>query len=132
MWATAFGQLKQKNNPMKKVYYLKTCSTCIRILKELNLPSSYILQDIKTEAITVKQLEEMKALTGSYETLFSKRSKLYKEMDLKNQDLTERDYKHYILEHYTFLSRPVIINGNDIFIGNSKKVVEEAKKSIGS
>lgn len=117
---------------MKKVYYLKTCSTCIRILKELNLPSSYTLQDIKTEAITVKQLEEMKALAGSYEALFSKRSKLYKEMDLKNQDLTERDYKHYILEHYTFLSRPVIINGNDIFIGNSKKVVEEAKKSIGS
>lgn len=117
---------------MKKVYYLKTCSTCIRILKELNLSSSYTLQDIKTEAITVKQLEEMKTLAGSYEALFSKRSKLYKEMDLKNQDLTERDYKHYILEHYTFLSRPVIINGNDIFIGNSKKVVEEAKKSIGS
>ena len=131
MWATAFGQLKQKNNPMKKVYYLKTCSTCIRILKELNLPSSYILQDIKTEAITVKQLEEMKALAGSYEALFSKRSKLYKEMDLKNQDLTERDYKHYILEHYTFLSRPVIISDDTIFIGNSKKVVEEAKKSIG-
>jgi len=117
---------------MKKVYYLKTCSTCIRILKDLNLPSSYTLQDIKTEEITVKQLEEMKALAGSYEALFSKRSKLYKEMDLKNQDLTERDYKHYILEHYTFLSRPVIINGNDIFIGNSKKVVEEAKKSIAS
>lgn len=115
---------------MKKVYYLKTCSTCIRILKELNLPSEYILQDIKTEEITVKQLEEMKALAGSYEALFSKRSKLYKEMDLKNQDLTERDYKHYILEHYTFLSRPVIINGDKIFIGNSKKIVEEAKKSI--
>ncbi|MBU3820782.1 hypothetical protein KO566_01815 [Flavobacteriaceae bacterium XHP0103] len=116
---------------MKKVYYLKTCSTCVRILKELNLPSDYILQDIKTEEITVKQLEEMKALAGSYESLFSKRSKLYKEMDLKNQNLTERDFKHYILEHYTFLSRPVIISGDSIFIGNSKKVVEEAKKSIG-
>lgn len=115
---------------MKKVYYLKTCNTCIRILKELYLPLDYILQDIKTEEITVKQLEEMKALAGSYEALFSKRSKLYKEMDLKNQDLTERDYKHYILEHYTFLSRPVIINGDKIFIGNSKKIVEKAKKSI--
>jgi len=115
---------------MKKVYYLKTCNTCIRILKELNLPSDYILQDIKTEEITVKQLEEMKILAGSYEALFSKRSKLYKEMGLKSQDLTERDYKHYILEHYTFLNRPVMINGDEIFIGNSKKVVEEAKKSI--
>ncbi len=115
---------------MKKVYYLKTCSTCIRILKELNLPSDYILQDIKTEAITVKQLEEMKALAGSYEALFSKRSKLYKEMDLKNQKLEERDYKHYILEHYTFLSRPVIIVDGQIFIGNSKNTVEALKVAI--
>ncbi|NMH87401.1 arsenate reductase family protein [Flavivirga algicola] len=117
---------------MKKVYYLKTCSTCIRILKELNLPSEFVLQDIKTEEITVKQLEEMKALSGSYEALFSKRSKLYKEMDLKNQQLEERDYKHYILEHYTFLSRPVIVNEGQIFIGNSKKTVESAKMAIHS
>ncbi|MEN3323936.1 ArsC/Spx/MgsR family protein [Mariniflexile soesokkakense] len=115
---------------MKKIYYLKTCSTCVRILKELNLPSDFVLQDIKTEEITVKQLEEMKALTGSYEALFSKRSKLYKEMDLKNQKLEERDYKQYILEHYTFLSRPVIIICDKVFVGNSKAVVEAAKAII--
>ena len=115
---------------MKKVYYLKTCNTCTRILKELNLSSEFILQDIKTEVITVKQLEEMKTLAGSYETLFSKRSKLYKEMDLKNQDLSEKDYKHYILDHYTFLSRPVIIIDNNIFIGNSKKTVEAVKTAL--
>lgn len=117
---------------MKKVYYLKTCSTCIRILKDLNLPSEFVLQNIKTEEITMKQLEQMKELSGSYESLFSKRSKLYKEMDLKNQKLEERDYKHYILEHYTFLSRPVIINDNQIFIGNSKNNVEAAKAAIHS
>ncbi|GAA4803461.1 arsenate reductase family protein [Litoribaculum gwangyangense] len=115
---------------MKKVYFLKTCNTCLRILKELDLPSEFILQDIKAEEITVKQLEAMKTLAGSYEALFSKRSKLYKEMDLKTQDLNERDYKHYILEHYTFLSRPVIIVDNHIFIGNSKKTIEAAKKFI--
>ncbi|GAA4890254.1 arsenate reductase [Flaviramulus aquimarinus] len=115
---------------MKKVYYLKTCNTCIRILKELDLPSEFVLQDIKSEDITVKQVEEMKALAGSYEALFSKRSKLYKEMDLKNQDLTERDYKHFILDHYTFLSRPVIIVDDQIFVGNSKKTIEAAKAFI--
>ena len=115
---------------MKKVYYLKTCSTCIRILKELNLTSDFTLQDIKTEEITVKQLEHMKSLAGSFEALFSKKAKLYKEMDLKNQTLEERDFKHYILDHYTFLKRPVIVVDNSIFIGNSKKVVEAAKQSI--
>lgn len=117
---------------MKKVYYLKTCNTCLKILKELNLPSEFILQDIKNEAITVTQLEEMKTLSGSYEALFSKRSNLYREMNLKNQDLTERDYKQYILEHYTFLSRPVIIVDVNIFIGNSKKTVDTAKLFIDS
>ncbi len=117
---------------MKKVYYLKTCNTCTRILKELNLPSDFILQDIKSEDITAKQLEEMQTLAGSYETLFSKRAKLYKEMDLKNQDLTERDFKNYILQHYTFLSRPVIIVNDQIFIGSSKKTVEAAKEAIAS
>ena len=115
---------------MKKVYYLKTCSTCVRILKELNLPSDYILQDIKTEEITVQQLEEMKNLSGSYEALFSRKAKLYKDMGLKNVSLAEMDYKHYILHHYTFLKRPVIICNDSIFIGNSKNIVQAAKLCV--
>ncbi|WP_298532545.1 arsenate reductase family protein [uncultured Algibacter sp.] len=109
---------------MKKIYYLKTCNTCSRIIKELNISSDFIFQEIKSEPITVDQLEGLKTIAGSYEVLFSKRAKLYKEMDLKNQKLEERDYKHYILEHYTFLSRPVVIIEDKIFIGNSKKTIE--------
>ncbi len=115
---------------MQKVYYLKTCDTCKRILNTLDLPASFELQEIKEQQITVKQLEEMYTLSGSYEALFSKRAKLYKERDLKNENLTEEDYKNFILEHYTFLKRPVIINNDTIFIGNSKKVVEAAKENI--
>lgn len=114
---------------MKKIYYLKTCNTCTRILKELNL-QGVDLQDIKETPITVKQLDDMKALSGSYEALFSRRAKLYKEMGLKDVDLKEVDYKNYILEHYTFLSRPVIQVGPKIFIGSSKKTVEAAKKAL--
>ncbi|WP_136482429.1 arsenate reductase family protein [Cognatitamlana onchidii] len=115
---------------MKKVYYLKTCNTCTRIIKALNLDQGFILQDIKSDPISVEQLDEMKSLAGSYEALFSKRAKLYKEMDLKNQNLTERDYKAYILEHYTFLSRPVIIFDEQIFIGSSKKTLDTLKKAL--
>jgi len=69
-------------------------------------------------------------LAGSYEALFSKRAKLYKERGLKDELLTEDDYKRFILEHYTFLKRPVVVNENDIFVGNSNKTVEAAKASI--
>ncbi|WP_103864921.1 arsenate reductase family protein [Aquimarina sp. I32.4] len=112
---------------MKKIYHLSTCDTCKRIRTELELSSDFIFQDIKTEAITVSQIEEMQDLAGSYEALFSKRARLYKERDLKNKSLSEDDYKKLILEHYTFLKRPVIIIEDQIFIGNAKKTVEAAK-----
>ncbi|RSC95126.1 arsenate reductase family protein [Tenacibaculum singaporense] len=115
---------------MKKVYFLQTCDTCRRILKEVNL-DGFEKQEIKTNPITVAQLEEMRTMTDSYESLFNKRAKLYKEMDLKNQNVTEADYRQYILDEYTFLKRPVFIVDNQIFIGNSKKVVESLKELVG-
>jgi arsenate reductase len=115
---------------MKKIYYLSTCDTCKRILKDIEAPASFELQDSKKDPITEAQLEEMKELSGSYESLFSKRARLYKERDLKNKDLSEKELKNLILEHYTFLKRPVIMNDGEIFIGNSAKTVAAAKKSI--
>lgn len=115
---------------MNKIYHLSTCDTCKRIIKELDLPNDFILQDIKTESITSEQLEEMRALTDSYESLFSKRARLYKELGLKDKNLSDEDFKTYILQHYTFLKRPVILYNGKIFIGNSKKVIEAAKQAI--
>ncbi|UMB53215.1 arsenate reductase [Lutibacter sp. A64] len=111
---------------MKKIYYLKTCDTCRRILKEMDT-SEYILQEIKTEPITVKQLEELYELTKNYEILFSKRAKKYKQMDLKNQNLSEKDYKQLILDEYTFLKRPVIVDNDKVFVGNTKKLANFIK-----
>lgn len=76
--------------------------------------------------MTAAELEEMHRLAGSYEALFSRKATLYKERGLKDKVLTEADYKNLILEHYTFLSRPVIVDGENIFIGNSAKNVEAA------
>lgn len=115
---------------MKKIYHLSTCDTCKRILKEIDPPSSFILQDIKNDEITREQLEEMKELAGSYEALFSRRARLYREKGLQNEELSENQYKNLILEHYTFLKRPVIINNDEIFIGNSKKTIAAAKKAV--
>ena len=52
---------------MKKIYYLKTCSTCQRILNEIEAEKNgFELQNIKEDRITPEQLDEMKALAGSY------------------------------------------------------------------
>ena len=115
---------------MKKIYYLSSCSTCLRILKELGDVDGLVLQDIKKEQITSSQLEEMKELSGSYESLFSRRAMKYRSMGLNEMDLVEKDYRKYILEEYTFLKRPVMVFDNEIFVGNSKKVVAAAKASL--
>lgn len=115
---------------VKKIYYLGTCSTCIRIMNELKLTESFIKQDIKIDKITEAQINEMKELAGSYEDLFSRKAMKYRAMGLNEKKLSEKDYKKLILEEYTFLKRPVIIIGKNIFIGNSKSVIEEAKKHI--
>ena len=114
---------------MKKVYFLSTCSTCQRIIKETGLEKKgFIFQDIKKEKITPAQLDELKKLAGSYEALFSRRSQQYKAGKLNEKKLTERDYRHLILEEYTFLKRPVIVSGKEIFCGSDKKTVQEIGK----
>lgn len=116
---------------MNKMYHLGTCTTCQAIIEETGIsPKKVEMQDIKTAHITAPQLDAMKKMTGSYESLFSRRAMLYKERNLKDKTLTEKDYRGLILEHYTFLKRPVTILGKQIFVGNEKKTVAALKQAV--
>ncbi len=116
---------------MKKIYHLANCDTCQAILKEVEAEKHKVaLQDIKTEKIQPAQLDEMKALSGSYESLFSRRALKYRAMGLQDKTLTEKDYRKLILEEYTFLKRPVAIIKDQIFIGNTKAVVQALKEAL--
>ena len=117
------------NNSMKHIYYLSTCDTCKRILAQWNTDGC-TLQDIKTEPMTAAQVDQMIALAGSAESLFSKRARKYKELGLKDKNLSEADIRQLIIDEYTFLKRPVLVLGNQIFIGNSKKVVDAAAAAL--
>ena len=101
-----------------------------RIEKEIKPPKDAAMQDIKTEPITPAQIDEMKKLAGSYEALFSRVALKYRGWGLNTMTLTEKDYRKYILEEYTFLKRPVIIVNDKIFVGNSPKSVAAAKAAL--
>jgi arsenate reductase len=116
---------------MKVVFYLKSCNTCTRIIKEIKLNSSFVFREIKSNPLTLKEIEMIHDLSKNYESIFNKRAKLFTEKKLKDVTLTELEYKNYILENYTFLKRPVIITDQKIFIGNSKKNILELKKHLG-
>jgi arsenate reductase len=100
------------------------------MIAELNGGAGFKLQDIKTEKITPEQLDEMKAKAGSYEALFSRVAMKYRSMGLHEKQLSEDDYRNLILEEYTFLKRPVILIGDEIFVGNARKTIESAKAAL--
>ena len=115
---------------MNKLYYLASCDTCRKIIKSLPKDNNLVFHDIKQNPVSSDELEEMKSFSGSYEALFSKKAQLYKSLDLKNKSLNEEDYKKYLLEHYTFLSRPVFIISDKIFIGNSQQNILQVMKAL--
>lgn len=116
---------------MHKIHHLSTCDTCQRIIKELGLKDKgFEFQDIKAENISPEELDLAKEKIGSYEALFSKRAQKFRKMGLNEMTLSEADYRKYILEEYTFLKRPFIWIGDDVFVGNAKKTVEAAKAAL--
>ena len=112
---------------MRVFYYLNSCDTCKRIINELAINESIIQIDIKKKPLTAVQLEVLFEKVGNYEELINKRAQLFKQRNLKDQQLKEEDYKNLLLEHYTFLKRPILLYEEQIFVGNSAKTVAKAK-----
>jgi len=115
---------------MKKVFHLNTCDTCRKILAQFDL-TGWELREIKKEPITKEELAAMYKKTKSYETLFSKKSTQIKLRELDVKNLQEKDFKDLLLDHYTFLKRPVFLTDNEIFVGNDKNNVEALKEFFG-
>ena len=117
---------------MNKIYYIASCDTCRKIIKSLPKGNDLVFRDIKQDPLTTAELDEMHQLSGSYEALFSKKAQLYKSMNLKDKSLTEEDYKKYILEHYTFLSRPVFVINNAVYVGGTQQNMLQVMKALAN
>ncbi len=116
---------------MKKVWYLSTCDTSRRIIREFDLKGrGFDMQDIKKEPVTPDQLELMQELAGSYEAVFSRLARKYKALGLKDKKFGEADYRDLILSDYTFLKRPVIIIDNQLFAGSQKKTLAALQEAL--
>ena len=86
--------------------------------------------DVKKNPLSHSEIETLYNIVGNYEDLINKRSQLYKQRKLKDQNLREKDFKNLLLEHYSFLKRPVLLYYNHSFIGNASKTIAAAKKFL--
>ena len=94
-------------------------------MKEAGIDSSFELRDVKKKHLSPKEIDDLAAIAGSYQALFSKNARKYREYNLHLKDLTEKDYKKYLNEDYTFLKRPTIVVDDRIFIGSHRNTVKE-------
>ena len=52
---------------------------------------------------------------------------MLKKLNIRINLLDENDFKKLLLTHYSFLKRPVLLFNSKIFIGNSKKNIDDAE-----
>ena len=114
------------------IFYLKTCGTCRKILSEIPHLSDFECVNIKEKPLSLEQVDELSKLAGSYAALFSKKAKLYRELGLHEKELSEADYRRYLGEHYSFLSRPVMLYQGEIYIGSGKNNIEAFHKALSN
>jgi arsenate reductase len=117
-------------NTKNKVFHLKTCGTCRKIIAAIAAEEKCELQNIKQEHISPEELDWAAGVTGSYESLFSRKAIKYRELGLADQQLSEQDYRRLILSDYSFLKRPVLFIGGEVFAGNAPKTVEAAAAKL--
>lgn len=115
---------------MKHIFYLDTCSSCRRILRDVNPGGEFEFQNVKESPISEKQLDYLAELNGSYESLFNKQARKYREMKLFEKALTEDDYRSLILKEYTFLKRPIFVVNTSIFICKNRNSIGNLKDKI--
>ena len=115
---------------MNTYIYLSTCNTCMRILKNLNLPEGTKLQDVKQDPISQAQLETLYAVTHSYEQLINKRSRVLQALNKAGKTLDENGYKQLLETEYSCLKRPILHWENNFYLGNAKKRVAAMQQAI--
>ena len=115
---------------MRVFYYLSSCSTCKKIENQLSLGESVKKIDIKKKKLTEEDLKILFEKVGNYESLINKRAQLFKQRNIDYKNLEEKDFKNLLLEHYTFIKRPILMYDDNVFVGNSSKTILEAIKFI--
>jgi arsenate reductase len=115
-----------------KIYHLSSCSTNVKILKQLPNLDKVELVNIKENNISADDLDYAAKQLGGYEAVFSKKAQKYKLLNLHLTTLSDQDYRTHILEEYTFLKRPVAIINGKVFAGNTNANVAELIKEMST
>lgn len=113
-----------------KIYGLPHCSTCKKAVEYLENAGAQIekFHDIKEDRLTKKDVVKLVRLVGGVDQLFSKRAMKYRAMGLHEREVSEKEMLDLMTEEYTFIRRPVLVDGETAIAGFAKKKYDELLK----
>lgn len=76
----------------------------------------YKFIDVKKEPLTREELKELEFKVG-LEVLVNKRGRKWRDLGLKDKNLSDEELFDVLLEHQTMIKRPVLINGESVMVG---------------
>lgn len=108
------------------VYWLPYCTTCQKALQYLRDKGVTVqsLRDLKAQPLEAAEVEDLARKVGGVDKLFSKRAMKYRQMGLHERDVSEEEMVRLMAEEYTFVTRPVIVSGDQATAGFSAKRID--------
>lgn len=108
-----------------KVYFygLPDCTTCQKALRRLDYHRIADIEkrNIKEEPLARPEIEKLAKMLGGAENLFSRRSVKYRELGLRDKNLSETEMLDLMESEYTFLKRPILVVGETTIAGFFEK-----------
>ena len=102
-----------------KVFHKTTCITCKKAITEIERMSKDIeKRDFFKIPLTETELKKIIKMTGKKPSeLLRKRDKMYKDLDLENDEKTDDQIIKLMVKHPGLLLRPIIVTKNKAYIG---------------
>jgi Spx/MgsR family transcriptional regulator len=109
---------------MIQVYGIKNCDKIRKTKKWLeNSDIDYTFYDLKKEPLTKEELQEFVHRIG-LDVLVNKRGMTWRNLELKDKDLSDNELFDLLLENQTMIKRPVLIKGEAILVGYDEEAFE--------
>ena len=106
-----------------KIYHKSSCITCKKTISELERSNSDIeKRDFFKDPLSEKELTKILKLTGKKPSeLIRKRDKMYKQLNLENNEKTETEIIKLMVKYPGLIMRPIIVKGNTAVVGKPNK-----------
>ncbi|TVR29358.1 MAG: Spx/MgsR family RNA polymerase-binding regulatory protein [Balneolaceae bacterium] len=109
---------------MIQVYGIKNCNKVrdtLNWLKDNKIEHEFF--NLKKEPLTREELEEFVHRIG-LDVLINKRGTKWRDLGLKDKDLSDDELFEKLLEHQTMIKRPVLIKDEAILVGYDEDAFE--------